>query len=138
MVAKNYDENIHVFITFIKKYFIVILLVLIGFIFISIYLLKLYNVSLNEQYPLLKINDEVKGKFKNAINNHGTINIELYDLRKFSIPQSRNYSLVPYSFDDFLKLNDSIIKARNNDTIYIIRGKTKGNYFVIGKFINEH
>lgn len=55
---------------------------------------------------------------------------------KFTLPNSRNYKYSEYSLCSFLLEGDSLLKAKDSDTLYIFRNQ-KEYFFVLGEFIEE-
>jgi hypothetical protein len=126
---------------YIKKYWIVGLIILLGII---INILMIFKSSTPQELKMIKtyqrilISDPVSSKidFKQVFKRGSSVRLKMSDETKFSIGQSRNdlygeKTILAY----FLRKGDSLFKRKNSDTLFVYRGY-KEYYFVLNKRIN--
>jgi hypothetical protein len=103
-------------------------------------LLSLVNINLFTNCKsgiTLTPDTEIGGRVEYFDSDRGAVFLRLKgDTVEYAFRSSYNYDYNPYSIENFLQINDSILKTRNSDTIYIYRDTIK-YYFIIGEIINK-
>lgn len=89
---------------------------IIGFLGVGDYFENLYS-----QYPLIDHETQCREKLIKIRNEHGTLLIEMSSGIKIGILPSTFTNSDPLEIYNLLKINDSIIKVANSDTLIIRR-----------------
>ncbi|NOU60942.1 hypothetical protein [Marinifilum caeruleilacunae] len=111
-----------------KKEFIISLLMIL---FVGYYIAdsnRYYDGFKNDSTKLFSIKFE--GKVEDINVDRGWVTIVLKNDESFSIRSSANNNYNPRLLSRFLRINDSIYKPSNSDTLYVFKEKRK-YYFIM-------
>jgi hypothetical protein len=143
----NKEDTIYKFGFFskkLKKYWVLIVLIigvpallLFGYFYIKFSFKTLdYLQRENSKYSLVQNIDSVIGVVDSIYSDRGGSFVKLTDSNKIWFEVSENKMYDKYLLCDFLRQNDSIVKRKNNDTLFIYRQK-KIYFFKLGQLNNK-
>jgi hypothetical protein len=143
----NKEDTIYKFGFFskkLKKYWVLIVLIigvpallLFGHFYIKFSFKTLdYLQRENSKYSLVQNIDSVTGVVDSIYSDRGGSFVKLTDSNKIWFEVSENKMYDKYLLCDFLRQNDSIVKRKNNDTLFIYRQK-KIYFFKLGQLNNK-
>jgi hypothetical protein len=98
-----------------------------------------YISKIHKEFEEIQKKDSIFGKIIYIEPDHpklkrgGEVLIILDTNQKIWLHQSYHYYMHPSELHEFIRLNDFIVKKKNNDTLYIVRDTIY--YFVLGKSI---
>lgn len=124
-----------------SKSTIIIFIISLVFLFASIIFYTSYRIIEKEEYyienykKVLKC-QQIKGTVKKRFYTRGNLFVFLNDSLKIKIPWAENFNYKQYFIADFIRINDSIHKPANSDTLYVFREEQK-YFFVLEKRINK-
>jgi hypothetical protein len=133
-----------IFSKILKKYWVLIVLIivvpailLLGYSYLKFSLKTLdYLQRENSEYSLVQTIDTVTGVVDSIYSDRGGSFVKLTDTNKIWFEVSENKMYDKYLLCDFLRQNDSIVKRKNNDTLFIYRQK-KIYFFKLGQLNNK-
>lgn len=128
---KNYDENIRKLVKQRKKILIYLCVLIVTGYIIGYLFSKMYQNTLNK-YLLVTEQMKMSGKIIHIKKERGSAYLKLINnigFEKYHIGIISNERYNPEAFYNFIKIGDSISKARNNDSIFIYRNNKK--YFFL-------
>jgi hypothetical protein len=136
---KNFDEKFNYVISVYKKYWYYYLLAIMFIIILAIVISNKVDKQWEEklkEYPPVKREQSINKTLISFFTEYGASYIITSDSTKFRIQNSVNYHYKNSSLGNFIQEEDSLVKRRNSDTLFIYRNDKK-YYFVLGKFINQ-
>jgi len=137
---KSTNDISRFFSRILKKYWVLIILfigvpgiLLVGYIYVSSSFKILdYLQRENTKYSLIRTIDSVNGVVDSMYSDRGGSFVKLNNTAKIWFEVSENKIYDKYLLCDFLQKNDSLIKSKNNDTLFIWRHK-KIYFFRLGQ-----
>jgi len=99
-----------------------------------------YIKKINKEFKKPLINDSISGRIFYIEPAHPNVKntasqIILNNNQKIWLRSSDNHSYEISNLCDYIKINDSIVKNRGSDTLYVFRERSL-KFFVLGKSIN--
>lgn len=110
-----------------------LIIMVITFI-VGIYVMTSYFQRLEEKYPFIIKADHIDNKLIDIRPYQSIAYVEFDNNRKMTLDFARNINYQPANLNEFLKLNDHILKKKNSDTLFVIRTDSVFT-FVLGEII---
>lgn len=120
----DFDKYLTTGFQIIKKYKIVITIILVTMIIAFILSTKImdsYWRKFKSEYIKVEDSVSISGNVSEHYSMQGASYIILNDKTKYVLPPSRNYSYTPYDLCNFIVVGDSLSKLQNTDSLFIYR-----------------
>lgn len=91
---------------------------------------------LNNQYPFLLKEDSISGTITYVNCFKQVTLLSFSENKSVTVDYAKNYDYKNSNLCCFLDVNDSVLKRKNSDTLYVYKNKVK-YFFIIGKGIGE-